>query len=218
MVRFYLELLLLFVEVFIPEDLNLLESTVFVSWKSYRDSNLVDQVSNLLVKRSMSSLIYGLTFSNYTLDSVSLTHINSVNDLDIIFIPSFLFRDYCFRKVEKAFKILQFIIPVSRHLENISPIKLVHFASIRPHLRYYSLIWLRILRTFPLWLNVSSFSYTFFRFVFRKIGKPLSTTCHNFNPLLSQMQLTILGKRKIVIDLFFKLLNNIFVKYCSVWR
>lgn len=130
-------------------------------------------------------------------------------DLGIKINNSFSFTDHILNVINKATRVLGFVIKNARIFRNIRVLRILYFALVRPILEFASTLW----RPYQDYLidSIERVQNRFFRFMAKQNNVPFNYYNHDYTTLKAMFNVPLLSQRFLYADLLFmfKVINGV---------
>lgn len=187
-----------------PEDCILLQKDID-SLKLYRDKNKIKmniaKCFHISFTRNKNKINY-----IYQFDNTPIAKCSSIRDLGVILDSTLSFRAHIEAIAEKAYKMLGFIIRISKPFNEIAIMKLLYNSFVRSHLEFASPVWSPHYQ-----VHINRLQHIQDKFI-RYLNIKTKSYCNNTNEASVLFKMDPLVKRRNLNDAMyiFKILNGIF--------
>lgn len=147
------------------------------------------------------------TIYEYNLDKIILNSVETINDLGIIFNSKLTFISHITNIINRAMKILGFIIRITKQFCNIDTIRILYITLVRSILEYNSTIWAP---HYNIHIQaIEKVQHRFLRYINFKLGIPRESV--DYNLLLNWTNLVNLSDRRKICDLLilYKIIHSV---------
>ena len=146
----------------------------------------------------------------YELMDTVLTRSLTLKDLGILFDNKLEFTSHYSAIIKRAFKMLGFVIRVSRNFRNVDTVMVLYKTLVRSQLEYASVVWSPYLKSHV--RAIEKVQRKFTRFLYRKFQYPYQ----EYEDRLTSLELESLCNRRQLIDLkmLYKIVNGNVVTNC----
>lgn len=141
-----------------------------------------------------------ITF-NYSLGGVSLSCIDCVRDLGVLFSNNLSFDTHMRAIVCTANQKLGFIFRMCKHFRNSNTMRILYCTLIRPLLEFASVIWSSYEKNYC--ILIERVQHKFLRRISFVLGRRMDITDHDYKPIQREMNSLSLYKRRTSIDMLF---------------
>lgn len=145
---------------------------------------------------------------DYVLGGTSLSAVDLIRDLGVIFCSNLSFDSHITNITNSAYKKLGFINRTCKLFNNVNTLKLLYCSLVRTQLEYASTVWA------PYQANLNALiersQHRFLRRISFKLNESMSIFDHNYDRVMKHLKVLTLADRRTELDLMFisKIVNG----------